>query len=80
MPVDEITKNISLTVFRDKGTYGDVSIFYYAQSTVEGTTMGIDFKITPQVYHLIIDDVHGTYTVDPHLSGHLGSQSDCPNN
>jgi len=47
--VDEITKNISLTVFRDQGTFGEVSVFYYAQSIVEGTTSGTDYKIAPQV-------------------------------
>ncbi|XP_069137444.1 adhesion G-protein coupled receptor V1-like isoform X2 [Argopecten irradians] len=46
--VDEITKNISLNVFRDKGTFGDVSVFYYAQSIMEGTTQGTDYRIIPQ--------------------------------
>ncbi|XP_060082724.1 adhesion G-protein coupled receptor V1-like [Ylistrum balloti] len=46
--VDEITKNISLTVFRDKGTFGNVSVFYYAQSIVEGTTQGTDYRIVPK--------------------------------
>lgn len=47
--VDEITKNISLSVVRTQGTFGNVSVFYYAQSIVEGTTQGQDFTITPQV-------------------------------
>ena len=48
--VDEVSRNISLTVVRDLGTFGDVSVFFYAQSTVEGTNLGLDYKISPQVY------------------------------
>ncbi|KAJ8304146.1 hypothetical protein KUTeg_017729 [Tegillarca granosa] len=49
--VDEISKNITLAVFRDKGTFGNVSVFYYAQSISQGATPGVDFKITPQDLH-----------------------------
>jgi hypothetical protein len=47
--VDEISKNISLSVIRTQGTFGNVSVFYYAQSIVEGTTQGLDYAVTPQV-------------------------------
>ncbi|KAK3601208.1 hypothetical protein CHS0354_004408 [Potamilus streckersoni] len=47
--VDEISKNISLTVLRDMGTFGDVSIFFYAQSVVDGTNLGFDYRITPEL-------------------------------
>ncbi|XP_061172919.1 adhesion G-protein coupled receptor V1-like [Saccostrea echinata] len=46
--VDEIRKNISLSVIRTQGTFGNVSVFYYARSIVEGTTQGLDYTITPQ--------------------------------
>jgi len=48
--VDETTsRNISLTVVRSRGTFGDVSVFFYAQSIVDGTNLGLDYRINPQV-------------------------------
>ncbi|XP_052793587.1 adhesion G-protein coupled receptor V1-like [Mya arenaria] len=47
--VDETTsRNITLNVERTRGTFGDVSVFFYAQSVVEGTNLGLDYKITPE--------------------------------
>ena len=47
--VDETSTNISLTIIRDRGTFGDVSVFFYAQSIVEGTNLGLDYIISPEV-------------------------------
>ena len=47
--VDETSGNISLTVRRTQGKFGTVSLFYYAQSIDEGTNLGTDFKIQPEV-------------------------------
>jgi hypothetical protein len=47
--VDEVSRNISLTVSRERGTFGDVSVYFYVDSIVEGTNMGLDYKVTPQV-------------------------------
>ncbi|KAL4228132.1 hypothetical protein ACF0H5_013567 [Mactra antiquata] len=46
--VDEVSSNISLTVMRDRGTFGDVSVYFYAQSLVAGTNLGLDYRINPQ--------------------------------
>lgn len=47
--VDEITKNITLTVLRDQGTFGEVTVFCYTQSITDGATQGIDYQFDPKV-------------------------------
>ncbi|CAG2257626.1 ADGRV1 [Mytilus edulis] len=46
--VDEITKNITLTIIRDEGTFGEVTVFCYAQGITDGTTQGQDFRFDPK--------------------------------
>ncbi|VDI35962.1 G-protein coupled receptor 98 [Mytilus galloprovincialis] len=46
--VDEITKNITLTIMRDEGTFGEVTVFCYAQGITDGTTQGQDFRFDPK--------------------------------
>ena len=52
--MDETSRNISLTVLRSQGTFGEVSLFFYAQSIVNGTNLGLDYKITPKVINYSI--------------------------
>ena len=47
--VDEITKNITLTVLRDQGTFCEVTVFCYTQSMTDGATQGIDYQFDPKV-------------------------------
>ncbi|XP_055956200.1 adhesion G-protein coupled receptor V1 [Patella vulgata] len=46
--VNEGSFNISLSVVRQRGKFGEVSVFYFAQSFQEGSTLGVDFKVSPQ--------------------------------
>ncbi|XP_078070005.1 adhesion G-protein coupled receptor V1 [Mustelus asterias] len=43
--VNETIGNITLVIYRDKGTYGNVSLFYSAQNL--GAQSGWDFNVTP---------------------------------
>ena len=52
--VDETSRNITLTVERSRGTFGEVAVFFYAQSIVEGTDLGFDYKVSPQVRQLLV--------------------------
>lgn len=47
--VDEVSRNISLTITRERGTFGDVSVYFYVENIIEGTNTGLDYKVTPQV-------------------------------
>lgn len=47
--VDEVSRNISLTVNRERGTFGDVSVYFYVNNVIEGTNLGLDYKVVPQV-------------------------------
>lgn len=49
MYVNESAINVTLTVVRGKGTFGNVSVFYYAQSLGDGARPGADFILKPQV-------------------------------
>lgn len=40
---------LSLVVYRDAGTYGNVSIFFYAQNLE--AQLGLDFNATASVSH-----------------------------
>ncbi|XP_078413685.1 adhesion G-protein coupled receptor V1 [Cetorhinus maximus] len=42
--VNETTGNLTLVIYRDKGTYGNVSLFYYTQNL--GARLGWDFNVT----------------------------------
>ncbi|XP_038661208.1 adhesion G-protein coupled receptor V1 isoform X3 [Scyliorhinus canicula] len=43
--VNETTGNLTLVIYRDKGTYGNVSLFYYTQNLA--AQLGWDFNVTP---------------------------------
>ncbi|GCB66672.1 hypothetical protein scyTo_0007916 [Scyliorhinus torazame] len=43
--VNETAGNLTLVIYRDKGTYGNVSLFYYTQNL--GAQLGWDFNVTP---------------------------------
>ncbi|XP_067838274.1 adhesion G-protein coupled receptor V1 [Heptranchias perlo] len=43
--VNETAENLTLVIYRDKGTYGNVSLFYYPQNLE--AQLGWDFNVTP---------------------------------
>lgn len=42
--------NVSLAVVRDRGTFGQVSVYFYSQAITPGIQTGVDYKLTPQVW------------------------------
>ena len=47
--VDEVSPAVSLQVVRTEGTFGQVSVTYYAQSITEDTVAGVDYRLEPGV-------------------------------
>ena len=46
--LEEETLNVTLIVVRNKGTFGEVSVFCFAQSLAYGATRGEDFDFNPR--------------------------------
>ncbi|XP_048257204.1 adhesion G-protein coupled receptor V1-like isoform X2 [Haliotis rufescens] len=46
--VQENNMNVSLAVVRDRGTFGQVSVYFYSQAITPGIQTGVDYKLTPQ--------------------------------
>ena len=44
--VNETTRSLTLTVLRDKGVFGNVSVFCFAQSVGDQATLGKDFTFS----------------------------------
>lgn len=38
---------------RDEGTFGEVTVFCYAQGITDGTTQGQDFRFDPKVLYYV---------------------------
>lgn len=49
MTVESVAGNITLQVHRDKGTFGQVSVFCFAQTPKNGANQGEDFNFNPKV-------------------------------
>lgn len=47
--VNETIGVLSLVAYRDAGTYGNVSVFFYAQNLE--AQLGLDFNVTASVSH-----------------------------
>lgn len=47
--VNETIGMLNLVAYRDAGTYGNVSLFFYAQNLE--AQLGLDFNATPSVSH-----------------------------
>lgn len=47
--INETIGVLTLVVYRDAGTYGNVSLFFYAQNLE--AQLGLDFNATPSVSH-----------------------------
>lgn len=47
--VNETIGVLNLVAYRDAGTYGNVSLFFYAQNLE--AQLGLDFNATPSVSH-----------------------------
>ena len=49
MHLVEETTNVTLVVLRSRGTFGEVSVFCFAQSLADGAIRGQDFNFEPRV-------------------------------
>jgi len=47
--VNETIGVLNLVAYRDAGTHGNVSLFFYAQNLE--AQLGLDFNVTPSVSH-----------------------------
>lgn len=47
--IEEETLNLTLAILREQGTFGEVSVFCFAQSLVGGAIRGQDFNFEPRV-------------------------------
>ncbi|XP_032873159.1 adhesion G-protein coupled receptor V1 [Amblyraja radiata] len=47
--VNETSENLTLVLYRDRGTYGNVSLFYYPQNLK--AQLGLDFNVQPMVIY-----------------------------
>lgn len=54
--VNETIGFLTLVAYRDAGTYGNVSLFFYAQNLE--AQLGLDFNFTPSVSHNLNSKSH----------------------
>jgi len=54
MTVESVAGNITLQVHRDKGTFGQVSVFCFAQTLKNGANQGEDFNFNPRVRQTVL--------------------------
>ncbi|XP_033109462.1 adhesion G-protein coupled receptor V1-like [Anneissia japonica] len=59
--IEEGVTNVTLTVKRDKGTYGDVTVFIYSQPL--DSTRGSDYSFTDKVLYFASGEAQKTVTV-----------------